>query len=283
MHVRKAINDLLRHTGYQIAKTSGSQASLSLVPGQVLDTDLIASRVAATRKHVWIVAPPKSGSTWLTALLDRLLEWPLVPLVNGYDRREQEVDLLSMLRFPDINILSPHQHCRASQPTIDFIKKFRVRPILITRNIFDSMVSFRDHLLNESRAVPMAYVDDRFFELDEDKQYEFVIEMFLPWFLSYYASWFSAEGLAPADRLLVSYEELVADTSKTLHRTLEYIGEARSDSEIQTTIARVQTMDTRKNKAVHGRGAQSLKEHHQERIRDLGRYYSHIDLSMIGL
>ncbi len=192
MHVRRALNRLLRPAGYEIAKTFGSEATWSLVPGQSIDFETLARRIAPTRKHVWIVAPPKSGSTWLTLLLNRLLDWPLVPLVNGYDRREQEVDVLPLLSFPDIDILSPHQHCRASQPTIDFIDHFRVTPIIATRNAFDTIVSLRDHLIRESRAVPMAYVDDEFLRWSEERQYDFVIAMFMPWLLSFYASWQAA-------------------------------------------------------------------------------------------
>ena len=199
MNLRKVLNRLLRPAGYEIAKTLGSTATWSLAPGQSIEIESLAKRIAPARKHVWIVAPPKSGSTWLTLLLKRLLDWPLVPLVNGYDRREQEVDALPLLRYPDINILSPHQHCRASQPTVDFIKAFRVTPIVMTRNVFDSVVSLRDHLVRESRAMPMAYVDDEFLKWDAERQYDFVIEMFLPWLLSFYARGWPPPRTTPAN------------------------------------------------------------------------------------
>jgi hypothetical protein len=283
MNVRRLINRLLQPAGYEIAKTFGSQAILNLSPGQELDFQVIASRVSPRRKHVWIVAPPKSGSTWLTMLLKRLLGWPLVPLVGGYDRREQEVDVLQMVRFPDINVLSPHQHCRASQPTVDFIRRFHVKPIVTTRNVLDTVVSLRDHLVRESRAMPMAYVDDQFLHWDDERQYEFVIEMFMPWILSFYASWLAVAPSLDGNLLFVRYEDLVAQTSEMLHSILRYCDETRSESQIAEVIDRVSGLDTRRNQAVTGRGAALLSPAQQAKIQQLREFYQHVDLTAVGL
>ena len=78
----------------------------------------IARLVSPTRKHVWLVAAPKSGSTWLGAMLDSVFGWPRVPLLDCYDRREQEVDVRMLLQHPNVDIFTPHQHTRASHPTL---------------------------------------------------------------------------------------------------------------------------------------------------------------------
>ncbi len=235
------------------------------------------------RKHAWIVAPPKSGSTWLTLLLKRLLDWPLVPLISGYDRREQEVDALLLLRYPDINILSPHQHCRASQPTVDFIERFRVRPIIMTRNVFDTIVSLRDHLVRESRAMPMAYVDDEFLSWSEERQYDFLIAMFMPWLLSFYVSWQSVAGGLAGKLMFVRYEKLAADAPAVLRRILAALDEQRSERRIAEVIERVDGLDTRRNQAVTGRGSRLLNPAQMDKVRRLAAFYEHVDLSAVGL
>ena len=50
----------------------------------------IARLISPTRKHVWLIAAPKSGSPWLGAILESVYGWPRVPLLDCYDRREQE-------------------------------------------------------------------------------------------------------------------------------------------------------------------------------------------------
>ncbi|HEX3726888.1 MAG TPA: hypothetical protein VHV08_11625, partial [Pirellulales bacterium] len=176
MKTRSTINRLLRPTGYEIVKTHGSHSVWELAPGQILDMDAIAERVKPGRKHVWISAAPKSGSTWFSLMVGWLLDWPTVRLTSGYDRKEHEVDLLPLLAYPDVNIFSPRQHCRASQPTLDFIAKFQVHPVIQLRDVFDSVVSLRDHLVGEDRRMSMAYVDDRFLEFGEERQFEFIVD-----------------------------------------------------------------------------------------------------------
>lgn len=283
MSFRKSVNSVLQRYGYRVVKMVPTEVSAPLLPGQVEDNDCLAARVCSQRKHAWIVAAPKSGSTWLSRMLRELLGWPEVALVNGYNRREQEVDIRPLLRYPKGNILSPHQHCRASEPTVDFIKKFRVRPIIQTRNIFDTVVSLRDHLSKESVDWSMAYVDHTFHGLDEDKQYQFIIEMFLPWYFNFYASWFKVEGINPSDIHFIRYEELVTNPPETLAKVLHFLNENRTTAEISEAIRRTTSQNTRLNKGVSGRGDRLLGEQHKSKIREMRQHYPHIDFSMVGL
>jgi hypothetical protein len=280
---RKTVNLVLQKRGYRVVKMVPTGISSPLLPGQIEDNDCLAAQVCTQRKHAWIVAAPKSGSTWLSRLLRELLGWPEVSLVNGYHRREQEVDIRPLLRYPKGNVFSPHQHCRASEPTMDFIKKFGVKPIIQTRNIFDTVVSLRDHLFKESLDWPMAFVDEGFFRLDEEKQYQFIIEMFLPWYFNFYVSWFRADGLEPSGMLFVRYEDLVKDPSEILGKVLLFLDETRAPAEINEAITRAGSRGTRLNKGVSGRGNQLLNERHKAKIREMRQYYSHIDFSMVGL
>ena len=102
----------------------------------VVDDNFIARRISAERKHVWLVAAPKSGSTWLSELLARSLGWQTNRLVNWHHRREPEVDLRQMLEHPDCNLFSHHLHCRFSEPTRLFIERCRVRVVLQGRRYF---------------------------------------------------------------------------------------------------------------------------------------------------
>jgi hypothetical protein len=277
MSARDVLNRFLINRGYEIVKAEhygGQQIEL--------DNTVIANRVAPGRKHVWLVAPPKSGSTWLSTLLRQLLGWPVVALVNGYDRREQEVDLRPMLRYAEGNIFSPQQHCRASQPTLDFIRQFRVTPIIQTRDILDSVVSFRDHLLNEGLGMPMAHVDECFLSMDEERQYDMIIDLAMPWYFNFYASWFSNENLDSGKVLFVGYEELLMDTPGTLDRILDHIGEESFKARVGGIVDTVNAGNTRKNKAVIGRGRTKLNERQRAKIKNLRQYYSHIDFSRVG-
>jgi len=254
-----------------------------LPPESLLDDRFLASRIMPGRKHAWLVAAPKSGSTWLSVMLEILLGWRKVPLWRGSDRREQEPDARELLRFPRENIFSPHQHCRASESTVELINQFRIKSIIQVRNIYDSVISFREHCLNEGLLFSMAYIDQEFLGYDNERQLQFIIDMILPWYFSFYVSWCQAEGLTAENKLLVNYDELLRDTQGTLGKILEYLGESRSPAEIERAMAQAKRKDTVKNKAVIGRGNIMLNELHKAKIRELRQYYSHIDFSSVGL
>jgi hypothetical protein len=283
MNIRKNLNVLLEPRGYQIVKTwpeapgshpefyrNGKHSSLE-------------NCMTIQRTHLWIVSPPKSGSTWLSVTLLQLLGWQQVSLTTGYERREQEVDVPPSFYRHTGNILSPHQHCRASQPTLDFIQRFKVTPIIQTRNIFDSVVSMRDHLTKENLVFSMAYFYPEFLNLEEEKQYDFIIALCLPWYFNFYASWYSAVAEGQVNPLFVAYEDLIKDTPGELKKILAFLQEKRSPDEIAAAIEHAQTGFTRKNVGVAGRGESKLNDRQKDRIREMRAFYPRIDFSAVGL
>ena len=83
--------------------------------------------------------------------------------------------------------------------------------------------------------------------------------------------------------MFVSYEELSADTPATLRRILEAIGEQRPEARIAEVVDRVNGLNTRRNQAVAGRGAQLLSDDQMDMVRRLAAFYGHVDLSAVGL
>lgn len=249
----------------------------------VLDDNFIAGRVAPSRKHAWLVAAPKSGSTWLTRMLIQLLGWQPHMLVPTWDRREQEIDVRRMLEFPNVDLFTIQQHCRYSGPTCDFIKNFRVQVILQGRNLWDSVVSLRDHFLQESTITPVCYADDTFRSQPLVRQLDWVIDLAVPWFLSFYASWFTGRQAGEVDFFWIDYESLCRDTAGQLRRIVQHLGLSRSDDEIEEAIQQTVGAPTRLNVGRAGRGAEMLTQGQKDRIAHLRAYYPHIDFSPVGL
>jgi hypothetical protein len=262
---------------------SDMAACVAAWPAKVLDDDFIAARISPSRKHAWLVAAPKSGSTWLTNMLRQLLGWQPTSLVATWDRREQEIDLRRMLEFPDIDLFSIQQHCRFSGPTRDFIKKFHVQVILQGRNLWDSVVSLRDHFLRESTITPVCYVDRTFLEQPLDRQLDLVIDLAVPWFLNFYASWLTARQAGEVAFCWIDYESLCFDAAGQLRRILDYLGVARSDEKVDEAIGKAIGAVTRLNVGRVGRGAEVLSQAQKGRIAQLRSYYPKVDFSLVGL
>ena len=202
-------------------------------------------------------------------------------LVPTWDRREQEIDVRRMLEFPDVDLFTIQQHCRFSGPTRDFVKKFRVQVILQGRNLWDSVVSLRDHFLRESTITPVCYVDDTFRSQPLVRQLDSVIDLAVPWYLNFYASWFTGRQTGEVDFFWVDYESLCRDTAGQLRRIVEYLGLSRSDEEIQEAMQQSGRRPTRLNVGRAGRGAEMLTQEQKDRIARLravlsaNRFFSH--------
>jgi hypothetical protein len=234
--------------------------------------------------HLWHIAAPKSGSTWLTTILKELLHWNVSPLIPSYDRREQEISEFNLV-YPAMNnfVFSPHQHCRYSEATNKIIEKMNIKPILQYRNIFDTVISFSDHCNGGELNFPMAYMDKMNWErLDQNKKMDFIIDMIIPWYFNFYAGWFSSDLIKSEKILLISYEELVSDPFHQIKRIIQWIGIEKTDDEINVSIVSSMNNKTRKNVGILGRGT-ILSFDQKQRIRTMADYYPNIDFKFLGL
>ena len=171
--------------------------------------DFIFWTISKKRKHVWIIAAPKSGSTWISAIFQELLKWKTSHLVNGYGRREQEIDIRKLISVTSRdNLFSPHQHCRASETTIKIIERARIQPIIHIRNIFDIVISVRDSLDQGNHTSAMAFVDANWHNMPYEKRTDFIIDMVVPWYFNFFAGWFSSELVRNKKAYISTYENM---------------------------------------------------------------------------
>ncbi|MBU0797920.1 MAG: sulfotransferase domain-containing protein [Alphaproteobacteria bacterium] len=239
---------------------------------------------------------PKSGSTYLSALIAHLPGMRKAILVPGFDRREQELSekrleeetykeglmrylwRTGQLSDPQRPIGYVSQmHLRNSLPTRTLIERHELRVVVQIRDIFDIMVSIRDHLLNESLVSSAAYATEEMKDWPEDRLFGFIADMVMPWYFNFYLGW-----LEYPDRLTVSYEALLKDRAGTLRAVADYAGIPTSDAEIAAAIEKTEAARTRKNAAIAGRGT-AVPETVKQRIRDFAAYYPGVDFSPIGL
>ena len=255
-------------------------------PLALLYTDgFIFRRLSKRRKHAWIACAPKSGSTWLTALLRDSLRWKIAEMVPGHDRREQEIDLRRlMLRWPTANVISPQQHCRCSTVTEDVVRRANIKVILQIRNIYDTVVSVRDHFENESVRVPMAYMDElSWTSLSPSEKLSFVVDMVVPWYFSFYCGWMTSPLLNTGRVHVSTYERLRENPVGALTDILAFLGETRGEDELRKSLAACERKKTRKNKGICGRGRSELTTQQMDTIRNYAGYYRGLDFSLLGI
>lgn len=242
-------------------------------------------RFSNRRDHLLVACMPKSGSTFLVNALSELTGYRYVYLAYAYERSEQNLYLPKLIDSFSFGSVT-HIHLRATESTIDLMKMFSIRPVILVRNIFDIVVSIRDHMFNEGFEFPTFFCDENFEDLDEKSQFDFIIEQGIPWYFNFYVSWHKAISEKRIEGLWLIYEEVVSDWHKTLRVVADFYGIDKADEEIDHALQQTAIKSKKKirfNKGVVGRGLTFLTKEQRDRIVSMARFYPWIDFSKIGI
>ena len=233
--------------------------------------------LAGNKTHILIACTPKSGSTFLWTILSQIPAYKKVSLIPGSDRRENELCKEKLIVNHRLNYVA-RLHIRYSQPTRELMESFYLRPVVCVRNIYDSVISLKDHIFKQRPALSMINsVDKDFKNWDSAKQDEFIVDLAIPWYINFFVSWSECHNKA-----LVTYEELNRDSLCTVKRLLSELGISASNETIGEYIKAAEKTDTLKNVATVGRG-EALSQYLKNRMRRFASYYPGVDFTPLGI
>lgn len=185
----------------------------------------------------FMTAFPKSGSSFMFLTLARLLEAKPVDLVYSHFS-EQDLYLPNIERYTEVRTITKH-HTLATSPNLDLIKTYNMRPIVLTRNLPDVIVSLREHVIRTKRwphfHLPLDFVDRTF-----NDQINFLIDFAVPWYLFFYNSWKTVEENDQMDLLFVDYAEIHSDKLQLFQKLTEYWNIPVSQDKIMQAILGVE-------------------------------------------
>jgi len=233
-------------------------------------------------RHLFIACVPKSASTFLKNLLLNLTGYRDLFSVYAAGQTEHEIYLPTLREFADVGTVT-QQHCRASDANIHLMQAFGIRPVVLVRNIFDSVMSLRDFY--DKGAFQTSYSRADWQALDDETKIDLLIENVIPWYFQFVASWDLAEKQKRIEIHWLSYEELIADKASSILKVLKFYGLGASRRGVEQRIGEIEKRDrkNRFNKGVVGRGQTGLNDRQKEQIRRLTRFYPSTDFGRIGL
>ena len=235
--------------------------------------------------YVFVACMPRTGSTFLTETLCELTGFKRVELTDAFAENEQELDVPRLLDAYSYGSVT-QQHVCANRRTVELMRDFGIRPVVLVRNIFDVVVSIRHFLLTEGCGKWPTFftTDERFRRLDEQSQYEQIVELGLPWYFDFFVSWAEATARGALDTMWLTYEAAAADWPAALRRVAGFYG-LEVSSGIEGALARTtaRAASLRLNKGLPGRGDAVLEAATRERIRRYTRFYPDVDFTPIGL
>ncbi len=236
----------------------------------------VKRRFRPRARCVFVAAAPKSGSTYLAAALAEATGF-LPYFLGASHLNEQDLYLPRLLDVWSLDIVCA-QHARASQPNLALLSAFSIRPVVLVRDLGDSLVSLRDHLERETPITPIFDAGERFLPLPREAQLDALVDLVAPWYLAFHAGW----ARAPIETLLLTYDELISDPAGTVARAATFAG-APLKRAPEEAVARVRRTKTRYNRGYAGRGAAQLSDDQRARLARLAAHYDDVDFSPLGI
>ena len=233
-------------------------------------------------RHIFIACVPKSASTFLKNLLVSLTGYRDVFMVYAAGQSEHELYLPTVREIAHLDTVT-QQHCRASDANIQMMQAFDIKPVVLIRNIFDSVMSLLDFY--DKGAFYNSYFRADYPSLDEETKIDLLIDNVIPWYFQFVASWSLVEKQNRLEIFWLTYEELIAEKSSAIQNILKFYGLGAALRGVEQKIRETESegRKIRFNKGVKGRGDARLSERQKERVRRLAKYHSATDFSRIGL
>jgi hypothetical protein len=233
-------------------------------------------------RHIFIACVPKSASTFLKNLLVNLTGYRDIFMVYAAGQNEHELYLPTLRDAAHLDTVT-QQHCRASDANVHMMQGFEIRPVVLVRNVFDSVMSLLDFYNNG--AYFTSYFRADFESLDEETKIDLLIDNIIPWYFQFVASWDLVEKRGSLEVMWLTYEDLIRDKPTCIGDVLKFYGLGASLRSVEQKIRETASEERgiRFNKGIAGRGDSGLSDRQKAKIRRLARYYPTTDFSRIGL
>lgn len=275
---RKAIA-VHRGPGSYVNLTNALAASAR--PAELSDftTDITRQQLGT---HIFIACVPKSASTFLKNLLVSLTGFKDVFMVYAAGQNEHELYLPTVCENACLDTVT-QQHCRASFANVQMMQAFGIRPVVLVRNIFDSVMSLLDFY--DRGAFFNSYFRADYPSLDDETKIDLLIDNVVPWYFQFVASWSLVEKQKNLEIFWLGYEELIRDKTAAVRNVLAFYGLGAARRHVEQKIGETESENRkiRFNKGITGRGETELNERQKERIRRLAGYYPSTDFGRLGL
>jgi hypothetical protein len=277
---------------------SFKERASAMIPPNVLERILLAkvsdldslfeepevrAAVAGFSPSYLLVALPKSSSTYCTQALARIMGAAVYKDIVTQDRfSPKDLNVSGIVNSRDRLTLS-QVHLTATGANLRILKHFRIPIVILLRNLFDAVVSMRDHM-NINPFFSSILIPNNYGALSEEDKLDYIIDTAVPWMITFYVSWVQAISRGDVETEFFSYEDMVGNPVPFFQKMCARFGKTASATEIEEKIAQVEKSPaTRFNVGERGRGSVELSPAQIARIRRHADYYPGIDFARFGL
>ncbi|MGS2726865.1 sulfotransferase domain-containing protein [Psychroserpens sp. BH13MA-6] len=181
----------------------------------------LVSRNKVKKEHVFIACLPKSGSTFLANALVNTTNFDFIQFQPVRGTNDHNLDpgvFLSSLNKNTVTQL----HIKPNDSNRLYFVEHQIKIVFLYRDITSSLKSFYNHILNENDQWFMFTVARDFKDWDIEKQFDFLIDLVVPWYINFLTSWQLEIAKNELDIFELDYQEFVDNNESTIRRILEF-------------------------------------------------------------
>jgi hypothetical protein len=213
-------------------RISGNLGGYAVIPGHLQQNFLTSAlqgtldfKVDTDSLNVLLCAQPKSASLYMTRLLSSALD--LVEHKVGFNNKGGSVyyPRLMAAKFVTGNTIS-HCHAEATPEIVEMIKNLRLRPVILTRNLLDAIVSRRNMLVKDKWAsnILSPSAIQQFLDGTEEYQLDVIIDLFADGYINFYAGWDKYRHDHQMRPVFITYQEMLDDEPGLVSRVAKELG-----------------------------------------------------------
>lgn len=230
------------------------------------------------KTKILLVCFPKSGSTFISRSLAEYFNVPRHIL-----HISPEVQELSdyKLRRTGFRGYIGQSHILPTKNNIDLIKKYNLKTVILERNVLDCLVSLKDMYVERittqegiwqnAFVSQFGYFDQNFLTISEAKQYDYLIETALAWYLKFYIAWRNRLIKETLSTIFINYETFFQSTDTGFQNLLEELNcyDSAKFNAFEFPDRKQGAQGVRFNVGRIGRGAELLSVAQQERVHEI--------------
>ena len=229
-----------------------------------------------------VAAAPRTGSTFLHNVLQKVTKLPTFRLCSGYATNEHDLYLPALCIVNDSGCVS-QMHMKGTFHNASLINKFKVKQIILVRNIHDIVVSLFDDLRKKEEmpgyqigqnSYSFLWLDSATKNMNDEDLIDMIIDLAIPWYVNFYVSWYRLAEQKIVNPIWVNYEDMIKDKNNTIISILNFI-DFPFNKEINSTILNEKYGTY--NKGGSGRGGVLLSDDRKRKILEKFSYYEDVN------
>ena len=238
------------------------------------------AKLASRKPFVYVAAMPKSAGTFICKTITNTHHLPYLHFADRQGCCEFDIYHPSLLKHIKGGGIA-HQHTLGTEGNIYYLNSYKIPCVVITRNIYDALYSFFEHLNKYKNVWPMFEYPEGYFKMQDEEKLSFLVATVAPWLLQFYISWHRAHKEQKINVLWITYESFIENKTSTIN-SIEALLEIPVEQQIGAVPVTNADEALRLNKGISGRGMALIADKHKERIQEMMAFYPEVDFGLIS-